>query len=378
MTDRFDGWRLKSSNLDWRGQRFHLLFFAAFSLLLIPACFMTRLSFPSPFSNGSFLFSWAVQSILWAALLYQFGTACSWAPLFKNAWRLLPALGMAALIFYLFGWSAGAEITVVAFAIAEFHFRGGSWKTVAGAVVPWLYLASGIIVALFYSSVVVSVRPCSEYDAVLKRLDSWILFGGSVTAFSDVASRLYSPAELIYYGIGGVMGAAILFLCLAGDRRSALQMCGSIVTAYFLSILIFYCIPAQGPFIASALPPQLITAGIQRMSLLNATALYHHAQWLEPPLAYYVAFPSLHVAQPLIAAWFLRRWKGVSTILYAYCSLLVVAILILRWHYVVDILGGLGVAASAVALVTLRSRPRPAPLSTGANVTAPHDQAVAC
>jgi membrane-associated phospholipid phosphatase len=191
-----------------------------------------------------------------------------------------------------------------------------------------------------------------KYDALLNILDTHLMFGVTVAGLSSDAALLYVPAEYIYYSIGGVIGAAILFLCFAGDRRAAFQMSGAILTAYFISLGVFYIFPAQGPFIAAGLPPHLFTAAIQRASLINATVLYHHAGWITPPRAYYVAFPSMHVAQPLIAAWFLRRWRAVSAIIFVYCALLTASIVILQWHYVVDILGGIGVAALAVYVVT--------------------------
>jgi membrane-associated phospholipid phosphatase len=132
----------------------------------------------------------------------------------------------------------------------------------------------------------------------------------------------------------------------------AFQFSGAILTAYFLSLVIFTILPAQGPFIDASLPPNTITASIQHSSLNNATILYHHRGWIDPPRAYYVAFPSMHLAQPLIAAWFLRRWRGVSAIVCAFCALLAVAIVILRWHYLVDIVGGLVVAVLAVWIVS--------------------------
>jgi hypothetical protein len=255
----------------------------------------------------------------------------------------------------IFGLTKGIVSFVIAFATAEFCFRRGDWKKVVGAILPWLYLAVGIDAALFFSSVIVTLRPCTEYDAALSHLDSLLLLGNSVVQMSAQCAPLYIPAEYVYYSIGGTMGAAILFLCLAGDMRAAFRMSGAILTAYYLSLVIFFIFPAQGPFVAVSLPLNLITASIQRMSLANATFLYHHNGWLDPPRAYYVAFPSLHMAQPLIAAWFLRRWRVVSAILVAYCVLLAGAIVVLRWHYVVDIIGGLAVAALAIAIVSATS-----------------------
>ena len=337
------------------GQRIHFCLTAVFAILLVPAGIYTRLRIVPSLSSCSFLFAWAFQSIIWAALLFQFGVPGSWTPYRRDYLRLVPAILMGIGLVVVYG-TAGAEFTIVGFALVEFNYRRGEWRKAANALLPWLYLAGGIQVALYYSSVIVTLRPCTEFDAALSRLDSLLLFGGAVVRLSSECASLYTPAEIIYYSMGGVMGAAILFLCLVGDRRAAFQMSGAILIAYYVSLVVFYFFPAQGPFITAGLPPQMLTAGIQRMSLGNAKILYRHAGWLTPPLAYYVAFPSMHVAQPLIAAWFLRRWRAVSYTVLSYCGLLVFSIVILRWHYLVDILGGLAVAGLAVIVVSVGSR----------------------
>ena len=334
------------------GQKIHFYLTAALGILLVPAAIFTRLRFVPSLSTLTFLMGWAIQSIIWAALLYQFGVKGSWTPLRRNFLRFALMIPMTIAMVVLFGPGAGVGIAIAGLAIAEFVYRQGDWKRAADALLPWLYLAVGIDVALAYSSVIVTLRPCMEYDALFNSLDAHLMFGVTVAGLSRDAALLYAPAEYIYYSIGGVMGAAILFLCLAGDRRAAFQMCGAILTAYYLSLAVFYIFPAQGPFIAAGLPPHLFTAAIQHASLMNATALYHHSGWITPPRAYYVAFPSMHVAQPLIAAWFLRRWRAVFAIITGYCVLLVASIVILQWHYAVDILGGLAVAALAIAFVS--------------------------
>ncbi len=334
-------------------QNLHFYVTAAFCIFLAPAAYYAHLLPESSFSStGPFLFSWLFQSIIWAAVLYQFGVPASWAAYRHNSLRLLVAIPLGIGSIAYFGPMQGMEVAVVVFTLAEFYFRKGSWKRAADTLWPWLYLALGISVALFYSSIIVTFRPCTAYDAALSHLDSLVLFGGSVIRWSNAAALLLIPAEYVYYSIGGVMGATLLFLCLAGDKRTAFRFSGAILIAYFMSLVIFCIFPAQGPFVDASLPQNLMTASIQHASLTNATILYHHVGWINPPRAYYVAFPSMHLAQPSIAAWYLRRWRGVSCIVGAYCALLVVAIVILRWHYAVDILGGLVLAGLAVWVVS--------------------------
>jgi len=127
------------------------------------------------------------------------------------------------------------------------------------------------------------------------------------------------------------------------------EKCG--LVAYYIALIITCILPAQGPYVTDGLPPRLLTASLQHSFLLDAARLYHHQGWLTVPRAYYPAFPSLHVAQPLIAAWSLRRWRIVSALICLYCAVLGPAILILEWHYLVDILAGVALAAATIALV---------------------------
>jgi hypothetical protein len=65
----------------------------------------------------------------------------------------------------------------------------------------------------------------------------------------------------------------------------------------------------------------------------------------------------MHIVQPIIVLWFLRRWRRLVVALLAYDALLVGAILMLEMHYVIDIVAALPVAALAIAITdgSLRS-----------------------
>ena len=58
----------------------------------------------------------------------------------------------------------------------------------------------------------------------------------------------------------------------------------------------------------------------------------------------------MHIVQPIIVLWFLRRWRRLVVALIAYDALLVGAILMLEMHYVIDIVAALPVAALAIAI----------------------------
>jgi hypothetical protein len=152
------------------------------------------------------------------------------------------------------------------------------------------------------------------------------------------------------------IGAALLLTSFIYGKSRGFRFVGAILTAYYLALALFYLWPSQGPYYLCAIhfsdfPNTLQTYAIQKQSILNSQALWNHTPLRRISTDYYIAFPCMHVVQPLIALWFLRRWKRIVLVLAAYDALLVAAILLLEWHYAVDLLGGVLVAIAAIALV---------------------------
>ena len=70
--------------------------------------------------------------------------------------------------------------------------------------------------------------------------------------------------------------------------------------------------------------------------------------------AYLIACPALHLTQPLIMLWFVRRWRRLRLFLVVYITLLIPSILLLEEHYLVDLIVGCAVAVVAVAVTMPR------------------------
>lgn len=86
---------------------------------------------------------------------------------------------------------------------------------------------------------------------------------------------------------------------------------------------------------------------------MRARALYAHH--LTPDMIavsfkdYYIGFPSLHTALPIIGLWFIRPWKRLARPLsFLYVTLLLPAIILLGWHFLMDIAGGIATAFLAI------------------------------
>jgi PAP2 superfamily len=104
------------------------------------------------------------------------------------------------------------------------------------------------------------------------------------------------------------------------------------------------------------LPPSLITTHIQTELAQKLQSLWQTGTKNSIGLDFYIAFPSMHIAQPLIVLWFLRSMKTVVRSLLAYDFLMIFSTVLLQWHYLVDLIGGALVAIIAIKLHQLQTR----------------------
>jgi hypothetical protein len=148
------------------------------------------------------------------------------------------------------------------------------------------------------------------------------------------------------------VGACLFIVALREGGFKAMQFIGTIATAYFMGLAFFYLLPATGPYYLSAYRHDGGYVGAGQMAFVNLlTILKEHRGISIIGTHYFIAFPCLHITQPLLVLWFLRRSKRIVALLAAYDLALIPAILLLQQHYVVDLIGGACVALLAVAMV---------------------------
>jgi PAP2 superfamily len=253
-------------------------------------------------------------------------------------------------------------LTVDTLAILEFRERKRNElrHALSAILLPALYLFAGFLLVFAYNDIIASVRFNFAYDATFQAMDKWILQGRSVSDLSHWAVRTFPLSffrvlEFIYFGMFPQIGAAIFLVALCDGKIRGLQFVGTILMSYYLALGLFYLWPSQGPYYLcsghfSQFPSSLRTYSIQKLLIAHALGLWNHVPIRRISTDYFIAFPCMHIAQPLIVMWFLRRWKRMVIALCAYDALLIVAILLLEWHYLVDILGGILVAGLAIAI----------------------------
>jgi len=342
------------------------------ALALIP--FLRRLNLPVNFDwvklASTYWLVLAAQSIFVATLLCLIGFPAqeSFRPTIQR-WRKNKVLIVFWLAYFLilFWQLTGVKafiLTVDTIAILEFRERlkpKALQKALLAVFVPAGYLFAGFLLVFAYNDIILSVRFFGAADATFNAMDKWLFHGASVSSLCHWAVHIFpvsffSFLEFIYFGMFAQVGAGLLLSSLYYGKTRGLRFVGTILTAYYLALVLFYLWPSQGPYYLcpihfSDFPNTLQVYATQKNSMMKSQALWNHLPIGRISTDYYIAFPCMHIAQPLIALWFLRRWKRMVIVLAAYDVLLLVAVVLLEWHYVVDILGGVLVAILAIATV---------------------------
>jgi PAP2 superfamily protein len=225
-------------------------------------------------------------------------------------------------------------------------------------ILPATYLFFGLVAMFAANDLIASLKFLGAYDHSFLSADAFLLHGHSISglAHAVLPHFVWSAAEFIYYGMFAQIGAALILVALLDGRRAASRYAGTIIAAYVLAIVIFYLWPSMGPFYTcpdhfSHFPTWLSTYEIQQTAIQKAKLLSSSYRYFNTiTIDYFIAFPCMHIAQPLVVLWSCRRWRRIAVVLIAYDLMLLPAILFLEWHYLVDVIAGVAVAMAAVAI----------------------------
>jgi hypothetical protein len=225
--------------------------------------------------------------------------------------------------------------------------------------IPALYLFVSLLIVFVYNDIIAVRRYTGSWEFILNQADAFILGGHTISPWAHAVllrwPGLIPVLQVVYFGIFAQIGAAIVILALRDGKSMALKFVGTAVTAYYIALFIFYWIPATGPFAISpehfsVIRPGIATYEIQKalLGILTQLRQFHTKDFIGAD--YFIALPSMHIVLPLIVLWFSRKWKRMVAVLIAYDVLVVFAILLLEWHYVVDMIAALPVAALVIAI----------------------------
>jgi hypothetical protein len=357
---------------------FHWAATFALGVLVVPLFILLRLPLAVEWSRLLTIY-WiglSLHSVALATLLVIIGfplrdtLAPVWAHYKAQKARFALLAGFTAIMFWEFGFMSGLVLLVLASVLAEIVDRTRGDLTAIGRfsaplLVPSVYLFLGLVMVFAYNDVIATVRRPSAYDWLYLKSDAYLLLGSSVSALAHKYLREIPAAgywaEVLYYGMFNQIGAGLIVVAVCRGWKEASRYVGTLLTAYYLGLILFLLWPSMGPFYTCAthfsdFPQSLRTYGAQLGMATKVHMLATNRSLIRVDTDYFIAFPCLHIAQPLVVAWYLRKWKRMLAFLIAYDVVLIPAILLLEWHYVADIFGGLAVGVLAIFLNDRRSR----------------------
>ena len=216
--------------------------------------------------------------------------------------------------------------------------RGGVWLFL-GELYPLL------VVVLLYTEIGhVNAAVGASHDAAVQGLEQRLFAGQPARAWIRAwpwpwLSTSMHAGYLSYYLI---LAGAPLLPWFSGRRAAAARVAFLMTVTFYLCYAVFLLFPVAGP--RYAFPRADNAATHTLLARLTQSLLDNGAAWG-------TAFPSSHVAVSLVAgvAGF-RAWPAVGVLLLPAALLLTLATVYGQFHYAVDALGGVAVAALVIVV----------------------------
>jgi membrane-associated phospholipid phosphatase len=214
-----------------------------------------------------------------------------------------------------------------------------------------------LLPALYGEIGVLTVSAGFQNDLLIQRLESWV-FGSQISyrwireSPNAVFSWVLHACYLAYYPI---LYASPLGLWLAGRRDAARHTIFAVMATFYLCYVVFLFFPVAGPRYAFESAHNLATeVGPARF-----------AAWLlDRGDSWGAAFPSSHVAASVVATGMALRYRrALGLVLLPFTAGLTLAVVYGQFHYAIDALAGLMVAALMLGIMQTAEAEAPQPLS---------------
>lgn len=196
-------------------------------------------------------------------------------------------------------------------------------------------------------------------DGMLLAWDRWLFLGrGPAVLLHDLLGQHLATYALVgvYESFSTIVSVSfVAAVVLVDDVRDGVTVIASLVFVWILGVTSYYAIPSLGPFHSAprefaGLPHTMVQDTQARYLAQRAHLLAHpHAP---DAFAQVSAFASLHVGVTTVLLLMARhlRMRWTARALTVFLAGTVVATIYLGWHFAVDDLAGLAIAALAVAL----------------------------
>jgi membrane-associated phospholipid phosphatase len=196
-----------------------------------------------------------------------------------------------------------------------------------------------LLPALYGEIGVLTLDAGFQNDLLIQRLEAWV-FGSQVSyrwireSVSPIVSWLLHACYLAYYPI---LYASPFALWMIGRRDASRRTIFAVMATFYLCYIAFLFFPVAGPRYAFDAANNIAT---------DVWPARFAAWLLDRGDSWGAAFPSSHVAASVVATGMaLRYWRALGLVLLPFTAGLILAVVYGQFHYAVDALAGLIVAA---------------------------------
>lgn len=178
-----------------------------------------------------------------------------------------------------------------------------------------------------------------------------------IANWSSVNPWIVTLSDQVYFMFFHHIALVAIFIFGRNDASDQRRYISSLSLCYLLGAATYYILPAKGP---AFYDPETFsylrqharfTLGIQNLLRSSTDAAIRGDLELVQTYAFIAAMPSLHMAHETIMLFFSRR----SPLMLLFSGLFWVAslgaVLVLGWHYLFDVLGGILLAVLVLSLV---------------------------
>jgi len=216
-----------------------------------------------------------------------------------------------------------------------------------------------LLPALYGEIGVLTLSAGFQNDLLIQRLETWV-FGSQISyrwireSPSVLLSWILHACYLAYYPI---LYASPLGLWMVGRRDASRHTIFAVMATFYLCYIVFLFFPVAGPRYAFD--------GAHNIATDVWPARF--AAWLlDRGDSWGAAFPSSHVAASVVATGMaLRYWRPLGLVLLPFTAGLILAVVYGQFHYAVDALAGLMVAAVMLGIMQTAEAAEPQRLTVG-------------
>lgn len=209
-----------------------------------------------------------------------------------------------------------------------------------------------------------------------------------VAAWAADKPTLIEVCDWVYTKLFEHMAIVSVFLIGLRLARERTEYLSALAVCYLLGGPLYHLLPGVGPIYSeptifpymaftSILTEPLVSTDLQAWILSNTNQIRAGTSESLKTWEYIACMPSLHMAHEFVMLWYARHSRLGLAIAIVFTGVTSLAIVVLGWHYPVDAIGGLALAAVAIAVCRWqRDVLLPSALMTGADEALPPRRSV--